>query len=106
MSRHWGRWLKVNTGAPPREGGQGRALEHIHAAGIIHRDLKPDNILLTGAEAKVADFGICLLVEEPRLTATSEAVGPRLYMAPELEDGRNLAVDARADIYSLAKILY
>ena len=81
-------------------------VEHLHNAGIIHRDLKPENILIYNGIPKVADLGLCLLVDDMRLTATSEAVGPRFYMAPELEDGKNLNVDASADVYSLGKILY
>lgn len=33
-------------------------------------------------------------------------VGPRFYIAPELEDGRSLDVTPTADICSLGKILY
>ncbi|MBU2350727.1 MAG: serine/threonine protein kinase [Alphaproteobacteria bacterium] len=81
-------------------------VEALHAAGVIHRDLKPANILLVNNVAKVADTGLCLIVGEFRATPTDEAVGPRYYMAPELEHGRNLDVDFRADLYSLGKLLY
>ena len=83
-------------------------VKHIHDNSIIHRDLKPANILMFAkAVPKIADFGLSLMTDcDDRMTPTSEAVGPRYYMAPELEDGRNLDVDARADIYSLGKILY
>ena len=80
-----------------------------HAAGIVHRDLKPENVFLRTSRgpAVVGDFGICLLnASNERHTATDEAVGPRLYMAPELEDGRLEAVSPSVDIYSLGKLLY
>jgi hypothetical protein len=79
---------------------------HIHAANIIHRDLKPENILFIGGMPKVADFGLCLVGGLARVTPASEAVGPRFYMAPELEDGQHLDVTPAADTYSLGKILY
>lgn len=80
-----------------------------HDEGIIHRDLKPENIFLWGdkqGDAVVGDFGLCFLQNEPRQTDISEAVGPRNYMAPELEDGRIEHVSEKCDIYSLGKILY
>lgn len=102
--------------APPGGYGPQRALalfreillgvQALHAAGVIHRDLKPANVLLVNGIAKVADTGLCLIVGEDRATPSGEAVGPRYYMAPELEHGRNLAVDFRADLYSLGKVLY
>lgn len=78
----------------------------LHDARIIHRDIKPENIILFADVAKVADTGLCLIVDDPRLTPSHEAVGPRFYMAPELEHGRNLDVNFRADFYSLGKLLY
>ena len=83
-----------------------QGVEHIHAGGIIHRDIKPENILMFAGVPRISDMGLALLLTEPRVTPTYEAVGPRYYMAPELEDGRQLNVTPRADIYSLGKVLY
>ena len=80
-----------------------------HKAGVIHRDLKPENIFLSGdrnGDAVVGDFGLCLLEGEPRITGSSEAIGPRLYIAPELEDGRLEHATKASDVYSLGKVLY
>jgi serine/threonine protein kinase len=81
-----------------------------HDKGIIHRDLKPTNILLRTSEGPpvVADFGICYIEGGERHTLTEEAVGPRWFMAPELEDGRasDSDISSASDIYSLGKLLY
>ena len=82
---------------------------YAHRQNIIHRDLKPDNIFLRTKDgpAVVGDFGICYFTEtEDRLTLTEEAVGPRFFMAPELEDGRLKDISPKSDVYSLGKILY
>jgi serine/threonine protein kinase len=83
-------------------------LRAAHAAGIIHRDIKPENILFPGIghEIWIADFGICLIQAQPRSTETGEVVGPRAFMAPELEDGGRLDASAAADVYSLGKVIY
>jgi serine/threonine protein kinase len=82
---------------------------YAHAQGVIHRDIKPDNIFLRkeNGPAVVGDFGICFIQEDgERFTITEEAVGPRLFMAPELEDGRVQQVSEKSDTYSLGKLLY
>lgn len=77
----------------------------IHDAGIIHRDIKPENILLDGAVPKIADFGLARVLQQPGLTHTFHILGTIFYMPKEqFEDGA--AVDARADIYALGKVLY
>lgn len=81
---------------------------YAHANGVIHRDIKPANIFLRKEDgpAVVGDFGICHIENGTRLTLTEEVVGPRLYIAPELEDGRVGVVSKKSDIYSLGKVLY
>ena len=85
------------------------AVAAAHAKNLLHRDLKPANILMrANGSLAVGDFGLCLdlnMVDE-RLTETTEAVGPRLYMAPELEGGRDEDPQANRDCYSLGKLLY
>ena len=84
------------------------ALEYAHRQGVVHRDIKPENILLQAGHALVADFGIAravLAADRERLTATGGAVGTPLYMSPEQIRGER-ALDGRADVYSLACVLY
>lgn len=87
-----------------------QAMEHAHGRGVVHRDLKPDNIFLRADRRTpvVGDFGLCFfdLDDGTRLTRTDEAVGSRLYMAPELADGGAGFVSSSVDVYALGKILY
>ena len=90
------------------------ALADMHACDTAHRDLKPPNVLLgdtsteTSERPLLADFGLALSVDDPRddrLTDSDEAVGSRLYIAPENEHGFNPAYDQRpADFYAFAKL--
>jgi serine/threonine protein kinase len=85
------------------------AVSAAHAAKIIHRDLKPFNILVrANGSVAVGDFGLCIHLKDldGRLTTLNEPVGPRNYMAPELEDGRVEDPEPSADVYSLGKLLY
>lgn len=84
------------------------ALSEAHERGVVHRDLKPANIMVerVGATeiAKVLDFGIAKLADQPKLTATGAIFGTPAYMSPEQADGAR--VDHRTDIYSLGVLLY
>jgi serine/threonine protein kinase len=79
-----------------------------HTAGIVHRDIKPENIFLRSADghAVVGDFGLSYFQDGERHTLLDEAVGPWLFMAPELEDGAAREFSPAADVYSFGKLLY
>jgi serine/threonine-protein kinase len=84
-----------------------QALDAAHADDLIHRDIKPSNILVTSSDfVYVVDFGIARPIggQQTSLTITGATIGTLDYMAPERFAGH--AVDARADIYSLACVLH
>jgi serine/threonine-protein kinase len=91
-----------------------RALAAAHGKGIVHRDLKPDNIFIVpdpenpqSERIKLLDFGIAKLAGEntnQNRTRTGAVIGTPTYMSPE--QCRGVAVDHRADLYSLGVILY
>lgn len=83
------------------------ALDYMYRQGLIHRDVKPANILtvLDGdrvADVKITDFGSVFNAHADRTQIFR--VGSLAYMSPEQLDGDTL--DCRADIYSLAAVLY
>ncbi|HEV8657035.1 MAG TPA: serine/threonine-protein kinase, partial [Thermoanaerobaculia bacterium] len=89
-------------------------LEAIHRAGIVHRDISPENLMITreaGGEERVRiiDMGVAK-VEDSTDSATRAGVfvGKLRYASPEhlgfLAEGQK--IDGRADLYSLAMVLY
>ena len=85
------------------------ALEYGHSEGVVHRDVKPGNIMLEqhadGPHLYLMDYGMS---KKPgmdvTLTEKGISVGTPEYMSPEAAMGR--PVDHRADVYSLAVVVY
>ena len=87
------------------------ALDALHARGVIHRDLKPSNLFLTRHGVKLLDFGLARPMATglgtdgaTQLTQAGVIVGTPNYMAPEQVLGQ--ALDARADLFSLAAMIF
>jgi serine/threonine-protein kinase len=84
-----------------------KTLEAAHAQGIVHRDVKPSNILvLADNSTALLDLGMgpkhdpegkSILIRDERLDSVA-------YFSPEIT--RQSAVDGRADVYSLAAVLF
>jgi serine/threonine-protein kinase len=95
-----------------------------HRLHIVHRDLKPSNVILIDRDGdpdfvKVCDFGLAKAIDPHELdldesgivveygsvtTQAGEICGTPEYMAPE--QARGEPIDARADLYAIAVILF
>ena len=98
------------------------ALHAIHGMGVLHRDVKPQNILLCieqgpdGAairDVKLADFGMARVQDIETIPGASDQrtspgliLGTPEYFAPEVVRAGSDQLDARADQFSLALVLY
>jgi serine/threonine-protein kinase len=101
------------------------ALAAAHSVGVLHKDVKPANVLMAAADdgrmyAQLGDFGIGVVTEQQRLAEVGITAmgltmdggapggeggdGTRLYMAPELLEGK--PATTQADIYALGVLLY
>ncbi len=90
--------------------GMAHAAEAVNAEGqplkLVHRDLSPQNILVdVSGVVKVVDFGIARAETRAGRTQGAQIKGKFGYMAPE-QWNASADIDARADLFSLAVVLY
>ncbi|HVZ73588.1 MAG TPA: serine/threonine-protein kinase, partial [Polyangia bacterium] len=72
---------------------------------IVHRDVSPGNVIVSrNGEVKLIDFGIVKAEGRVSQTDTGNVKGNAAYMAPE--QARGLAVDRRADVFSLGLVMF
>jgi serine/threonine protein kinase len=90
-----------------------KGLDHAHRKrdengqplGIVHRDVSPQNLLLSyEGVVKVSDFGVAHAADNNLRTGVGVPIGKLVYSAPEVVMGA--PVDHRADVFSLAVVLW
>lgn len=59
-------------------------MKELYKHNIFHRDIKLDNILLSGTEIKISDFGLSKQVMNNQLEVSSIKCGTPSTMAPEI----------------------
>ena len=85
-----------------------KGLQAFHRLEMVHQDLKPDNIMIdVNGTVKIIDFGATRVAGIEEIATPIEQInllGAALYAAPEYFLGE--AGSSRADLYSLAVIVY
>lgn len=81
-------------------------LEYLHSKGIIHRDLSCRNVLVSNGVAKITDFGLSRILENPNMDGnhTKTDIGPIRWLPIEFIIQKRYSKSG--DIYMLGMFLY
>lgn len=77
------------------------ALAYLHRRGILHHDLKPDNVLVSGGQVRVLDFGLSVMHGQSH---EDDSFGTILYLPPEIYEGG--VYTTAGDLYALGVMAY
>lgn len=82
-----------------------KGLKEFEKYGIVHFDIKPENIMISGNDYKLGDFGIATQRDTATIPIKMEIWSTAAYMPPEYLNDSS-AVSSKSDIYSLGITIY
>ncbi len=87
-----------------------KGLSYLHDHGILHRDLKAANVLFSGKEAKITDFGISKAYGREGDKLSSALLGTPEFYAPERIAPEEFGIEGKigynSDLWSFGVMLY
>ncbi len=81
-----------------------QALAYLHRRGVLHRDMKPANVVVSGGQVKVLDFGLAIVRERATIRPDDTTIGTLAYLAPEMLAGT--PPSPASDLYAVGVMIY
>ncbi|EXX66778.1 Bck1p [Rhizophagus irregularis DAOM 197198w] len=81
-------------------------LNYLHNENILHRDLHSKNIVIHEHNAKITDFGISKIQNDPKSTVYMGNFGVISYMEPKRIFDQNFPYTKSSDIYSFGVLMW